>query len=218
MISKLKKIPRKLMYIYYYRIYEWILEVRGGLSLYWAKIFWGICIGKNVKARGKLDIVTDWGSQIILENDACLNSDSHWCLASSIYSPCKLRTFYNTAKIIIGNNVTVNGSSIVARSKTIKIGKGTNIAPNCMIMDTDFHDPWPSEGRFKRTGIENDQDVIIGENVWIGSRSIILKGAHIGDNSVIAAGSVVSGAIPSGVLAGGIPAKVIRVYEKSIDE
>lgn len=140
MISKLKKIPRKLMYIYYYRIYEWILEVRGGLSLYWAKIFWGICIGKNVKARGKLDIVTDWGSQIILENDACLNSDSHWCLASSIYSPCKLRTFYNTAKIIIGNNVTVNGSSIVARSKTIKIGKGTNIAPNCMIMDTDFHD------------------------------------------------------------------------------
>ena len=209
MISKLKKIPRKLMYIYYYRIYEWILEVRGGLSLYWAKIFWGICIGKNVKARGKLDIVTDWGSQIILENDACFNSDSHWCLASSIYSPCKLRTFYNTAKIIIGNNVTVNGSSIVARSKTIKIGKGTNIAPNCMIMDTDFHDPWPSEGRFKRTGIEN---------VWIGSRSIILKGAHIGDNSVIAAGSVVSGAIPSGVLAGGIPAKVIRVYEKSIDE
>ncbi len=50
----------------------------------------------------------------------------------------------------------------------------------------------------------------IGRNVWIGMRAIVLKGATIGDGAVIAAGSVVTGDIPGNVLAGGVPARVIR--------
>lgn len=52
--------------------------------------------------------------------------------------------------------------------------------------------------------------ISIGNNVWIGARAIILKGVRIGDNSVIGAGSVVTKSIPSGVVAVGNPAKVIK--------
>jgi acetyltransferase-like isoleucine patch superfamily enzyme len=55
--------------------------------------------------------------------------------------------------------------------------------------------------------------VIIGNNVWLGSRSIILKGVTIGDNSVIGAMSLVTKDIPPNSVAGGIPAKVIRTLE-----
>ena len=54
----------------------------------------------------------------------------------------------------------------------------------------------------------------IGKNVFIGMGSIILKGTQIGDNTVIGAGSVVSGVIPSNVVVAGNPAKVIREIEK----
>ena len=50
----------------------------------------------------------------------------------------------------------------------------------------------------------------IGKRVWIGSNAVITKGVTIGDNSVIAAGAVVTKDIPANVVAGGVPAKVIK--------
>jgi len=84
------------------------------------------------------------------------------------------------------------------------------IAPNVVIMDSDYHALWPPENRVINPAFERDRDVIIGKNVWIGSSCMILKGVTIGDNSVIAAGSIITKNIPSSVLAGGVPAKVIR--------
>jgi len=54
------------------------------------------------------------------------------------------------------------------------------------------------------------KEVIIGRNVWIGTNTIVLKGFHIGDNSIIGAGSVVNGHIPANVITAGSPARVIR--------
>jgi len=56
--------------------------------------------------------------------------------------------------------------------------------------------------------------VYIGKNVWITTRCIILPGVRIGDNSIIAAGSVVTKDIPANCLAGGNPAKVIRKIKR----
>lgn len=52
--------------------------------------------------------------------------------------------------------------------------------------------------------------VKIGNNVWIGDNAIILPGVNIGDGAIIAANAVVTHSIPSGVIAGGNPAKIIR--------
>jgi len=115
-----------------------------------------------------------------------------------------------SARIVIDDDVGLNGTSITARSRTIHIGMGSMIAPNVRIMDSDFHALWPPETRIRNPAVERDADVIIGEYVWIASGCIILKGATIGNNAVVAAGSVVTSDIPPNVLAGGAPARVIR--------
>jgi maltose O-acetyltransferase len=80
-------------------------------------------------------------------------------------------------------------------------------------MNSDFHSLEP-ESRLQGLRVDS-ADVSIGNNVFIGARVTILKGAQIGDDSVIAAGSVVSGAFPPRVLLAGNPAVVKRVFEPS---
>ena len=58
--------------------------------------------------------------------------------------------------------------------------------------------------------INLDKSVRIGSHVWFGARSVVLKGVRVGDNSIIATGSIVSRDVGNGVVAGGIPAKEIR--------
>jgi acetyltransferase-like isoleucine patch superfamily enzyme len=126
----------------------------------------------------------------------------------TLFSPSKITTFNNSI-VKIGNHVGLSGTVISCR-KSISIGDYTMIAPNVIILDTDFHPLWPPENRWTEQGLEYDKEVVIGSNVWIGMNTIILKGSIIGDNSIIGAGSVVSGTIPPNVIAGGNPAKVIR--------
>jgi acetyltransferase-like isoleucine patch superfamily enzyme len=84
------------------------------------------------------------------------------------------------------------------------------IAPNVMIMDSDFHEVGLVEDRVSAPGLESDADVAIGRNCWIGSRAIVLKGVKIGDNTIVAAGSIVTSDLPPNVLAAGAPARIIR--------
>jgi acetyltransferase-like isoleucine patch superfamily enzyme len=172
--------------------------------------WYGIECNGKVVCFGKVDLVRSEFSQIVFGDNVLLVSSSSRATATSIYAPIKIQTFSPTSSIIIGDNVGLNGTSIVARSKQITIGAGTMIAPNVVIMDSDFHIMWPPENRTRNPAYENDRDVTIGKNVWIGIKSIILKGSIIGDNSIIGAGSVVTGIIPENVLAVGNPAKVIR--------
>jgi len=59
-------------------------------------------------------------------------------------------------------------------------------------------------------GFEEERPVVIGNDVWIGDRVIIMPGVHVGDGSIIAAGAVVTHDVPSYTIVGGVPAKVIK--------
>jgi len=170
----------------------------------------GITIGRGVKCYGSIHIMRAPGSEIVIGNNVSIVSSSARCTAASIYAPTKLRTWSATAKIIIEDGVGLNGTSIAARSKTVRIGSGTMIAPNCVIADSDYHALWPPENRLHNPAFENDADVVIGKNVWVGMQTIILKGVTIGDNAIIGSGSVVTDNIPANVLAAGVPARVIK--------
>jgi acetyltransferase-like isoleucine patch superfamily enzyme len=74
------------------------------------------------------------------------------------------------------------------------------IAPNCIITNTDFHNP--AIGKREESGTEMDQDVVICNGVWIGMNCVILKGVTTGENSIIAAGSVVAKDVPSNTVVG----------------
>ena len=87
------------------------------------------------------------------------------------------------------------------------IGDWVLIGWDVTITDTDEHD-WPGLGR-------RCAPVTIGDNAWIGARSIILKGVTVGEHAVIGAGSVVTRDVPPYALAAGSPAKVIRELPRS---
>lgn len=91
-------------------------------------------------------------------------------------------------KIKIGNKVYINRNCTIVANKEINIDSGTTIGPNVCIYDHD-HD-------LKHRGNFICEKIEIGKNVWIGANVIILKGVCIGDNSIVAASSVVSKNIP----------------------
>lgn len=183
---------------------------QGVFQLRMASIIQGVKVGSGVKVYGSPILIRGPRSEIRIGDGASLISNSKRCTASALFTPVRLRTYGQESRIIIGKRVGLNGTNITARSKSIIIGDNTMIAPNVLIMDSDFHAPWPPELRPVSPGFEYDKDVIIGENVWIGSQSIILKGVCIGNNTIVAAGSVVTKSIPANVMVCGVPAKVIR--------
>lgn len=112
------------------------------------------------------------------------------------------------SKITFGENTWINNNFVaIVQGEGIEIGANTLIGINCLIMDSDFHDLNPNK-RFG--GKAKSAKVTIGRNVFLGSNVVVLKGVKIGDNTVIANGSVVTKSIPDNVIAAGVPAKVIR--------
>jgi len=207
---KLNKVPDYFRYGYEQLCIRGIPYIIGNAHFKWQCFFWGVECGQNSKTWGIVDIVRGSDTHIKIGNNVSLNSSSVRTTASSLYARIRLRTFGGGAKIIIGDGVGLNGTAITARSKTIKIGDGTMIAPNVTIVDSDFHALWPPESRLINPAPERDEDVSIGKNVWIGMNSIILKGVLIGDNAIIGAGSVVATDIPPDCIACGNPARAIK--------
>lgn len=109
------------------------------------------------------------------------------------------------ANVRIGNRCFLRERLWIAAHKAISIGDGTAIGPGCTIMDSDVH-PISINGACQ----EPAGAITIGNNVWVGACSIILKGVTIGEHSIIGAGSLVSRDIPDHVMAVGRPARPIR--------
>lgn len=111
--------------------------------------------------------------------------------------------------LIIGNNVGISNSTIVCWDN-IYIGDNVNIGGDCKIWDTDFHS-LNSINRSAEVDLDiNTQPILIKNSSFIGGSSLILKGVTIGENSIIAAGSVVSKDIPDNELWGGNPIRFIK--------
>ncbi|HVW95311.1 MAG TPA: acyltransferase [Mucilaginibacter sp.] len=108
------------------------------------------------------------------------------------------------ATIQIGDNCFINSGTIITARKSITIGNNCHIGNEVMMMDDDFH----VVGEQNATSAK--ESIVIGDKVWIAARATILQGVTIGEGAVIAAGAVVTKDIPPFVLAGGVPAKIIR--------
>ncbi|SEW14408.1 transferase hexapeptide (six repeat-containing protein) [Chitinophaga sp. YR573] len=121
----------------------------------------------------------------------------------------RLITHLPESELTIGKNVGISNSTIVCWNK-ITIGDNVVIGGSVKIWDTNFHSLEPV---MRNSGADTDiktDAIVISNNVFIGSSVIILKGVTIGENSVIAAGSVVVKNIPANVIAGGNPCNVIK--------
>ena len=114
------------------------------------------------------------------------------------------------ARLELGDGaILAAGVNIRAAGGVIRIGAGSGIGQHSVVVGANhqatlgvpfFHSPWDET----RTG------VTVGTNVWVGANCVLLPGVTIGDNSLIAAGSVVSRDVPPNEIWGGVPARKLK--------
>lgn len=154
----------------------------------------------RITGKGRLAMGCRWAGFGFYQSELHLADNAH----------LHINGFFNIhtgAHIAIAKNAVLElGSGYVNSNVTmdcfnhIRIGQEVAISKGVTIRDSDNHE---IEG-----GGAKDAPIIIGNHVWIGLNAVILKGVRIGDNAVIAAGSVVIRDVPSGALVAGVPARV----------
>lgn len=109
-------------------------------------------------------------------------------------------------RIHVGKNFFANYNCTIIDTAPVTIGDNCQMAPNVAIY-TAGHPVYPDT---RNTAYEYGKAITIGDNVWLGGNTVILPGVHIGSNTVIGAGSVVTRDVPDWVIAAGNPCRVIR--------
>jgi acetyltransferase-like isoleucine patch superfamily enzyme len=140
----------------------------------------------------------------------------------SCYAGCSF-SIGEKGSTVIGDFTLLNGALIMAEER-IEIGSHCLVSWNVGIADSDFHPLAPAQrlidakalapfyqDRPPRPKLET-RPVSIGDNVWIGMHSLILKGVTIGENSVVAAGAIVTKSVPSNCVVAGNPAAVVKKF------
>lgn len=140
----------------------------------------------------------------------------------SIYAGCSFSVGAG-ASCSVGDFTLLNGALVMAEER-IEIGSHCLISWNVGIADSDFHPLPPAQRIIDAEALApfykdrpprptlTTQPVIIGDNVWIGMNATILKGVRIGDNSVVAAGSVVTKSVEPNTVVAGNPAVPIKTF------
>ncbi len=141
----------------------------------------------------------------------------------SCYAGCSFSIGVN-GHATVGDFTLLNGALVMAEEK-IDIGSHCLISWNVGIADSDFHPLEPAQRLIDAQALSpffkdrpprpklRTMPVIIGDNVWIGMNATILKGVTIGENSVVAAGSVVTKSVPPSVVVAGNPAVVVKKFD-----
>lgn len=123
-----------------------------------------------------------------------------------------LRTVLPGSRILVGPDTGITSTTISAAG-TIRIGARVLIGGGVVITDSDHHPVHPPPNTPRRFADFPEpmaaHAVVIDDDVFIGARSIVLKGVHIGAGAVVGAGSVVSRNIPAGSIVAGNPAVVV---------
>lgn len=171
----------------------------------WQKIILkikGVRIGKNCIVNKSPVIKQIRGSSIILGNSVTLTSNPRH--NPLLTHPVELKTLTRDAIIEFKDFSGISGSTIICCTK-ITIGEHTIIGPDSLIYDAIGHD-YSHETGWNSRRARIGRPITIGKKCYIGSKVIILNGTTIGDNCVIAAGSVINKNVPSGHKAAGNPA------------
>ena len=208
----LQNIARKIL-----RIYPLIRSKSFVIINRWIFILHGAKLGTNVRIFDRVYLRMMKGAKLTLGDNFVFSS------GNGINPLCRnIRGEINiteNGEIAIGNNTGISSACIWAKSK-ISIGERVNIGGDCIIMDTDAHNhDWQIRAGMIQSHEKTVSDYLtakaapikICNDVFIGTRCIILKGVVIGARSIIAAGSVVTKSIPSDCIAAGNPCRVIKM-------
>lgn len=182
-LSDLKK--RTIRYVLSHRIRARNSTLNADPSVVWDYPFDrldAVEIGRGVTVRANCEI-------LVYPNSRFGTHEGHLVLADGAVISTNVNIRAAGGRISVGAGSVVGQNTVlVAVNHQVKLGRPV------------INSPWDDT----RSG------VTIGANVWIGANCVLLAGSSVGDNSVIAAGSVVRGEVPTGELWGGVPARMIR--------
>jgi acetyltransferase-like isoleucine patch superfamily enzyme len=154
-------------------------------------------VGRRLTLEGAPPLIIGNG-RIELGDDVHVGSPCTWDVAPD-------------AELIIGNRVSLNYRGVISVRDSVRIGDDTLIAGEVAIFDNTNHPVSPARRLAREApSAAETGPVVIGRNVWIGLRCTIMRGVAIGDNSVVAAGAVVTKSVPPNTVVAGNPAVVIK--------
>jgi acetyltransferase-like isoleucine patch superfamily enzyme len=175
--------------------YYFILRMLGGFSkvIFWRKfnagkkfkLYFG---GGLIGERGKIAI----GNRVTLFG---------WLISDG-------------GKITIGNNTVIHGKTVIRSMKSVTVGSHCDIGGEVYIQDHNSMSIDYLERR-KLGGKVSCKAVVIGDDIWIGRRAMVMKGVTIGDRAIIAAGAVVTHDVPADSVAAGNPAKIVKYLKEN---
>ena len=153
----------------------------------------------------------------------CVNSGPRERVRLGAQTVCRgtiRREHFGDGRLVIGKSVYIGDDCIISCSDTIVIGDHTLLGHEVQIFDNNSHPldrasrerDWAAiiDGANRPGDAIEHAPVSIGEGVWIGFRSVVLKGVSIGDGAVVAAGTVVIEDVDARTVVGGSPARTIK--------
>lgn len=158
----------------------------------------------HIRVSGKLVLgASDWSddnrySGLKIDENGILQVERK----EQIFAGSYISIGKNAKLELLGDGFINHGCNIDC-CQLVRIGKGTVIAKQVLIRDSDNHE-------MLYEGYVKTEPVIIGEHCWIGMRACILKGVTIGNGAVIAAGAVVVNDVPPNTVVAGVPAKIVK--------
>ncbi len=169
-----------------------IISFVGLIKAHW--IFRNSTIGHGVRVKGSVDVCGH--GHVYIGARTCFHRGA-------------IATELNTQEygvIKIGVATMINYGCIINATDRITIGDRCRIGYSVVILDSNLHEIHPTERHLRPEA----KPVQIEDDVWLGTRAIILPGVRIGRGSIVAAGSIVSQDVPPMTIVAGVPAKVVR--------
>ena len=176
-------------------------------SLWWTPLFKGRLrhCGKELYLYGGLPFVC--GPLVISIGNQCRLSGH-----TTFSGRTKSKT---PPELILGNNIDIGWQTTIAVGTRVQIGDHVRIAGGAFLAGYPGHPINPIRRAKGEPELDKQcADIILEPHVWLASRVTVLAGVTIGEGTVVAAGSVVTSSLPAFVIAGGIPAKVLRALTK----
>jgi acetyltransferase-like isoleucine patch superfamily enzyme len=180
----------------------------------WLRVL-GVRVGRRCRFFG-LPLITMAPHASITLGDGVVIRSRHDSNPAGIAHPTILAALDAHSAILVGAGTGISGASIVAR-RGVTIGDRVLIGAGACVWDTDFHPVDPEQRRRHQTRDAASAPVHIGDEAFVGARSLVLKGVTIGPRAVIGAGAVVTKDVAADTIVGGNPARVLGSVRAPVD-
>ena len=162
----------------------------------------GMHIGRHVRLY---PIRVTWPHRVTLGDSVSLEHSIYFNIAGG---------YRDAGGVLIGSGTFVGSGCEFNIVSSITVGTNCLIASGCRFID---HNHGTAVGTLIKAQVEVEDPITIGSDVWIGANSVVLKGVSIGDNTIVAAGSVVTRPLEAMSIYAGAPARLIRRRTDVVD-